>query len=61
MGLCRGKLGLAGRGLAAISIGWIGWCFGSTIGIAAFGTAISAAWPFAILRIVGVWLVCRYW
>lgn len=60
MGLCRGKLGLAGGGLAGISMGWIGWCVGGTIGIAAFGTAISAAWPFAILGILGAWLVCRY-
>jgi hypothetical protein len=43
--------------LAGTAIG--GW-FGSGIGIAAFGTAISGIVPFAILGFLGNWVVYRY-
>jgi hypothetical protein len=58
MKLLRRELGLAARRyLPGLAIG--AW-FGSGIGIAAFGTAISGVVPGAILGFVGTWLVYRY-
>jgi hypothetical protein len=47
----------ARRYLAGLAIG--AW-FGSGIGIAAFGTAISGMVPGAILGFLSTWLVYRY-
>jgi hypothetical protein len=58
MGLRRRELGRAARRYLAGSA--IGAWFGSGIGIAAFGTAISGMVPGAILGFLSTWLVYRY-
>lgn len=45
----------AGAGVGAGA----GAFFGSKMGIAAFGTAVSARWPFAIVGGIIGWLACR--
>jgi hypothetical protein len=58
MGLRRRELGRAARRYLAGSA--IGAWFGSGIGIAAFGAAISGMVPGALLGFLSTWLVYRY-
>ena len=41
--------------IGAATLGTLGWLGGSSVGIAAFGTAISGAWAFApVLAVLGL-------
>jgi hypothetical protein len=58
MGLRQRELGRAARRYLAGSA--IGAWFGSDIGVAAFGTAISGMVPGAVFGFLSTWLVYRY-